>query len=89
MLTVINEPTVEYKLASWQSKLKISFFETFICGIENGTILSCPPSGSSYIFYSEKPKNKLSALRGKLAKQSSKEIDHQIAELRKEWNRNI
>ena len=39
--------------------------------------------------FAEKPKRKLSALRGKMAKQSEKEIDDQISDLRSEWERNI
>lgn len=39
--------------------------------------------------FSEKPKRKLSALRGKLTKQSKKEIDDQISNLRSEWDRNF
>ena len=34
-------------------------------------------------------KTKLSDLRGKMTKQSEKEIDDQISDLRSEWDRNI
>ena len=89
MITVVNEPQVEYKVASWQTELKNRSFNDFICGIENGIILFCPPSGSSSMFFFEKPKRKLSALRGKLSLQSKKEIDDQISNLRSEWDRNF
>ncbi len=89
MITVVNEPQVEYKVAGWQTELKDISFDDFICGIENGTVLFCPPSGSTCMIFSEKPKRKLSALRGKLTKQSKKEIDNQISNLRSEWDRNF
>lgn len=89
MVTVVNEPQVEYEVANWRIELNDISFDDFICGIENGTVLLCPPSGSKYIIFSEKPKRKLSALRGKLTKQSKKEIDEQISNLRSEWNRDI
>ena len=37
----------------------------------------------------KKPKEKLSDLRGKMTKQSEKEIEDQITDLRNEWDRNI
>ena len=89
MITVVSEPKVEYKISSWQKELKDISFDDFICGIENGTVLFCPPSGSTFTIFSEKPKRKLSALRGKLTKQSKKEIDDQISNLRIEWDRNF
>jgi len=42
-----------------------------------------------YMIPAAKTKSKLSTLRGKLTKQSKKEIDHQISDLRSEWDRNI
>ena len=89
MKVVVNEPQAEYKIASWQTEFKGFSFDYFICGIENETIMFCPPSGSTFIMFSEKPKRKLSVLRGKLSKQSKKEIDDQISYLRSEWDRNI
>ena len=89
MITVVNEPQVQYKVADWKIELKDISFNEFICGIENGTVLFCPPSGSNYMIFSNKPKRKLSALRGKLTPQSKKEIDEQISKLRSEWDRNI
>ena len=59
MLTVVNEPQGEYKVADWQTELNDISFDDFICGIENGIVLLCPPSGSTYMIFSEKPKNYL------------------------------
>ncbi len=89
MISVVNEPQAEYKVTGWQTETKVFLFEDFICGIENETVMYCPPTGSTYMIFSEKPKRKLSALRGKLSKQSNKEIDDQISDLRSEWDRNI
>lgn len=89
MITAVNEPQAEYKIADWQLESKVFFIDDFICGIENETVLSCPSSGSKFMMFSEKPKRKLSALRGKLTKQSEKEIDDQISDLRSEWDRNF
>ena len=89
MITVVNEPQGEYKVANWQTEFYDITFDDYICGIENGIVLLCPPSGSTNTIFYEKPKRKLSALRGKLTKQSKKEIDEQISNLRSEWDRNI
>ena len=89
MKTVVSEPIVDYKVSGWQTKSKVFSFDEFICGIENETVLFCPPSGSIFMRFSEKPVRKLSALRGKMTKQSEKEIDEQISNLRSEWDRNI
>ncbi len=89
MVSVVNEPQGEYNVANWQTKLYNLSVDIFICGIENGIVLLCPPSGSTNTIYFDKPKRKLSALRGKLTLQSKKDIDEQISNLRSEWNRNI
>jgi hypothetical protein len=89
MITVVNEPQAEYKVANWQSESRGFSFDDFICGIENETVMYCPPVGATSMLFSKNPKNKLSALRGKLSKQSNKEIDDQISDLRSEWDRNI
>jgi hypothetical protein len=89
MITVVNEPQVEYKVAGWQTESKVFSFDEFIRGIENETVLFYPPSSSTFMRFSEKSKRKLSALRGKMTKQSEKEIDDQISNLRSEWDRNI
>jgi len=89
MKTVVNEPQAEYKVAGWQTESKGFSFDDFICAIENETVMFCPPSGSTFMIFSEKPKRKLSSLRGKLSKQSNEEIGDQISDLRSEWDRNI
>ncbi|MDX2304803.1 MAG: hypothetical protein NW226_18475 [Microscillaceae bacterium] len=89
MIIVVNEPQAEYKVARWQIESRRFSFDDFICGIENETVMFCPPISSIFMIFSEKPKRKLSTLRGKLSKQSNKEIDDQISDLRSEWDRNI
>ncbi len=89
MVKVVNEPLAEYKIAGWQKGSKDIPFNDFINGIENETVLFYPPSGHAFMIFSEKPKMKLSALRGKLTKQSEKEIEDQILDLRSEWDRSI
>ncbi len=89
MITVVNEPTVEYQVISWRSEAKGFSVEDFICGIKNEKIMYCPPRGTSSLVFYEKPKRKLSSLRGKMTRQSNKEIEQQKLELRSEWDRNI
>ncbi|MCK5732185.1 MAG: hypothetical protein KAH13_04140 [Tenericutes bacterium] len=89
MITVVNESQTEFKVAGWQIESKAFSFDDFICDIENETVLFYTPSRLTYLRYSEKPKRKLSVLRGKMTKQSEKEIDKQISKLRSEWTRNI
>ena len=89
MTTVVNEPQVEYKVASWQTEPNGFSLDDFIRGIENETVIFCPPCGFIFMTFFEKHKIKLSALRGRLTKQSNKEIDEQISKLRAEWDRNI
>ena len=89
MVMVVNEPKTEYKVSAWQIVSPGFPYDEFICGIENETVLFCPPSGSIEVILLKKPKRKLSALRGKMTKQTEKEIDDQISELRDEWVRDI
>lgn len=89
MKTIISEPTVIYGKASWQTHLTFNSSDELICGIEDQTIICCPPSNGLKIRVRQKPKKKLSALRGKLSKQSKKEVDEQISKLRNEWERPI
>ncbi len=89
MKVVVNEPEVIYKPLRWPIELpEISFYD-LIYSIENGTVLFCPPSTSIHKIFINKPIRKLSNLRGKLSKQTKKDIDDQISKLRKEWDRNI
>ena len=89
MITVVNEPQTEYKVTDLRTESKVFSFDDFIFDIENETVLFYTPSGSTFIMLSEKPKRKLSALRGKMTNQNEEEIDDQISDLRSEWNRNI
>ncbi|MDD3789243.1 MAG: hypothetical protein PHO94_11200 [Petrimonas sp.] len=90
MITVVNEPEVEYKKTnSWQAKFRRFSSDEYICKIENETVIISPPSGFIFVISPEKAKRNLSALRGKTSKQSKKEIDDQISDLRSEWNRDI
>jgi len=89
MIPLVNEPQAKYSIVGWQTESKVFPFDDFICGIENETVLICPPSGSTFKMFFEKPKRKLSDLRGKLTKQSENEIDDQLLDLRSEWSRNI
>lgn len=89
MITVVHEPPVQYKVEDWCDELKDFAFYQTICGIENGIVFLRPPSSFTSMIFSSRPKKKLSSLRGKLTKQSKKEIDEQISNLRSEWDRNI
>lgn len=88
MKTIVNEPQAEYKTSGWLPKIEPFPFDENICSIENRTILIFPSQKVPQLFF-KKPHKKLSLLRGKMTKQSEKEIDDQISDLRKEWNRNI
>lgn len=88
MITVINEPQVKYKVR-WQIETKRFSLDDVICDIENEMIRICQPIIFMPIWDPEKPKIKLSALRGKISKQNNEEIDKQISNLRSEWERNI
>ena len=88
MKAIVNEPLVEYKSHEWLPQIDLSLFVENISGIENRTIFYYPPNVVSRQLF-EKQKKKLSLLRGKMTKQSEKEIDDQISDLRNEWDRNI
>ena len=87
MITVVNEPQTEYEVTGLRTNSKVFPSDDFIFDIENETVLFYPPSGLTFIMLSEK--RNLSVLRGKMTKQSEKEIDDQISNLRSEWDRNI
>ena len=90
MITVVNEPQVEYHSAGWIStEMKDRPFEENIYGIENNSIFVYPKRSMSYMRSSIKTKKRLSMLRGKMSKQSEKEINDRILYLRGEWDRNI
>jgi len=88
MKSVVNEPQAVYERVGWQTKFKSSITMDFTLGIENGTVIYRLPSSSCNML-PVKPKRKLSALKGKLTKQSNKEIDEQLSKLRAEWDRDF
>lgn len=88
MISVVNEPMAVYRVADWLPSPKYYVNESII-GIENNIILFSLITGSTSSILIGKPKIKLSSLRGKMKKQSEDEIDKQILDLRKEWDRNI
>lgn len=88
VITVVNEPQAEYRVSGWNKELKEYSFNDFIYEIENETILFYPPIVPQFIRSFGIPKRKLSTLRGKMTKQSEKEIDKQISKLRGEWDTN-
>lgn len=90
MKTVVHEPHTEYKVLGWLPSPEIFPIDEYILNIENNVITFCPPSSSVVQFsLNENKMKKLSFLRGKMTKQSEKEIDDQISLLRNEWERNI
>lgn len=90
MITVLNEPQVGYKVADWHIKLsKKSPLDELICGMDNHTVFISPPSFQAHAIFTIEPQGRLSKLRGKMVKQSEREIDDQISDLRSEWDRNI
>lgn len=90
MITIVNEPQVEYHTSGWiPSEMKYGPFDENISDIGNNSIFVYPTSGSLYMISHIKSNKRLSMLRGKMTKQSEREIDDQISDLRKEWDRNI
>lgn len=81
-------PNLKNRVSGWLSTYKVIPSEENISGIENNTI-SYFFSGSTSPLLFEKPKKKLSLLRGKMTRQSEKDIDDLILALRNEWDRNI
>ncbi len=88
-MLVVNEPLAEYKKAGWKIQLNMNLFQDNIEDIDNGTIVFCQPTSLRFRILADKPKIKLSSLRGKTSLMSEKEIDDQISNLRTEWDRNI
>jgi hypothetical protein len=90
MITVVNEPQAGYKVADWQiTKSKIFPLDELIFRMDNHSVFIQQPSFSEYVVFINKPKRRLSKLRGKMVRQNEKEIDDQILDLRDEWDRNI
>jgi len=89
MTMVVNEPQVDYEIDRWYPDPEAFHLGESICKMDTDSVFFCPPSGSRQIVFAEKPKRRLSLLRGKMTKQSEKEIDNQITDLRNEWDRSI
>jgi hypothetical protein len=89
MKTIVCEPEIEYKKLDWLSKAESFTLDGNIWDIQDNSIIFLQPSGTTISFFIEKPRKKLSLLRGKLSKQSEEEIDDQLSKLRGEWDRNI
>ena len=89
MKSVTKEPQAIYKSAGWINKFNGYETVDFTCRIENENVIFRNPGSSTYCIYLSKPGRKLSALKGKLTKQSKKEIDEQLSKLRSEWDRNF
>lgn len=88
-MLVVNEPIAEYIKTGWKTQFEICNFEDNITDIYNGTIQIYTPTGLHFKIVADKPKIKLSALRGRISQITEKEIDNQISNLRTEWDRNI
>lgn len=90
MIKVVNEPLAGYKVTGWHiASLNVFPFNESIFRMDNNSIYIRPPSYSAHMIFSDKPKRRLSMLRGKMNKQTEEEIDNQISVLRNEWDRNI
>ena len=89
MKAILNETKTEYRVTGWLPQYNKFSYDENISGIENNSVLLNLSIGSITQIVFNKPKKKLSLLRGKMTKQSEKEIDDQISDLRNEWDRNI
>ena len=90
MIIAVNKTQTENEVADWQiATLKYFLFGESIIRMDNNSVYIRPPSFLARKVFSEKPKRRLSLLRGKMNIQSEKEIDNQISNLRNEWCRNI
>ena len=89
MKSVLNEPPTKYILTGWLPTPNLLNLDSNINGIENNTIMCYQAALLSSQILCKDPKKRLSSLRGKMNKQIEKDIDEQILDLRKGWNRNI
>jgi hypothetical protein len=89
MKTVVYEPRLEYKLIGWLPAPYVQYIDASIFGIENSTIFCYQATAFTNQILFKNPEKKLSSLRGKMTRQNEKEIDDQISDLRKGWDRNI
>jgi hypothetical protein len=88
MKTLVSDPKPENQIGTWQVISDIFPYNEPICRIDD-SIYTYPPTGSTFVVLIERHPLKLSTLRGKMTKQSEKEIDDQFSDLRNEWDRNI
>ena len=89
MITIVKEPEIKYEVNRWLPNKPLFSVDENIDSIEKNIIWFYNYSGKTTQLFFEKPKMKLSSLRGQMTKQNEMEIDNQISSLRKEWDRNI
>lgn len=89
MKVIVSEPSVIYQTSQWKVKnvIKKRFNLT---ESDDLTIGYRRPKITSFMSL-EKPKKKfdVTLLKGKMSKMSSEEIDKQIEQLRREWERDF
>lgn len=89
MKIVVNEPQPEYILIGWLPTPNLIYLDSSVNGIVNNTVMCYQATGLTNQILYKPQKKRISSLRGKMNKQIEKEIDEQILDLRKGWNRNI
>jgi len=90
MITVVSEPQSEYSATGWHiAPTRVFPTDESIFRMDDNSVFIRPPSFGAQMIFPEKPKRRLSMLRGKMTKQNEKEIDDQILDLRIEWDRSI
>ena len=90
MIIAVYKTQTENEGADWQiATLEDFLFGESILRMDNNSVYIRPPSFLARKVFSKKPNRRLSLLRGKMNRQSEKEIDDQISDLRNEWYRNI
>jgi hypothetical protein len=87
-MRIVNEERIDISINRWVSCDNICNIHDSIVKIEKNRIVLLSHSKNCAINF-KLSKIKLSALRGKMTKQSNKEIDSQIQMLRNEWNTNF
>lgn len=90
MIAEINEPQAGYQVSNWHIvPSKVFPIDESILGMNERTVFIRPPVFSVRAIFPDRTKRTLSKLRGKISRQTEKEIDDQILDLRSEWDRNI
>lgn len=89
MIAIVNELQAEYKSSGWLPNVEPFPFDENMFRNENKYDSYLQPESITTKRVFKTPKKKLSLLRGKMTKQSEKEIDDQISDLRSEWERTI